>query len=295
MEVLQPKDILERKMAEEQAKPEPKQEEKQEPLTEQDDEFILSDTLEKEEEPKSEKAWWETAKEKLGVEADDEETFLKEVKKPKEVFVNDKDSVVKNLKGLLDMDDEGLARQELKLKGWSDDKIEKRIEQLKDRDDLDLFAEDIRAAVKSTLAERQNQINKQEQESLKASSEFRTKVNTNISDALSKTTELFGFKVGRNEEEVAKWQKGMEQYFSKDGFNKDLSKFIKDAHDGNPQALVELAQFIKSREGVFKGLVQQGKSQATKELLSELRNEKTSKEGDRKEERKSEGFEGFLK
>lgn len=257
-----------------------------------DDDFILGDAF-NEEEPETPVEYWKTASEKLGIEAENEDDFIQKAKESRSS--SDQDSVSKELRSLLSLDDRSIAEAELKEKGWSAEKIARKLEKLEENGELEFFAEDVRSGVNAALKAHQTNLSKQEQDSQKQADQFRLTVNKNIKEAVSKTNELFGFKVGRTDEEVAKWQKSITSYFEKGGLEKDFQQMLKDAADGKPQSLIEFAQFRQSREGVFKGLVQKGKSQAAKEILSELRNEKTPKDGERKTEREEGGFGDFFK
>lgn len=257
-----------------------------------DDDFILGDSF-TEEEPEAPVEYWKTASEKLGIEAENEDDFIQKARESRSS--GEKDAVSKELRSLLSLDDRSIAEAELKEKGWSAEKIARKLEKLEENGELEFFAEDVRSGVNAALKAHQTNLSKQEQDSQKQADQFRLTVNKNIKEAVSKTNELFGFKVGRTDEEVAKWQKSITSYFEKGGLEKDFQQMLKDAADGKPQSLIEFAQFRQSREGVFKGLVQKGKSQAAKEILSELRNEKTPKDGERKAEREEGGFGDFFK
>ena len=64
----------------------------------------------------------------------------------------------------------------------------------------------------------------------------------------------------------------MEKYLNQNGIFKDFDKIVKDAIDGKPEQLVELAQFIKGKDGIVKGLMQKGKSKEAEKFLTDLQN-----------------------
>ena len=234
----------------------------------------LDDDKGKVEKPESkDKEWWEVAAEKTGVEAKDEAEFIEKSKNKeavKEVFVDEKDPAIRKLKGYTKLNDEDLVRADRKARGWDADKIDRYIE--KNKDNVEFEAEDIRATLNQTIAEHQRTKETEENNKAEARKQEVITLQKNVKDHLSKTTEVLGFKVGRDEQGIQKWQQGMEKYLNQNGIFKDFDKIVKDAIDGKPEQLVELAQFIKGKDGIVKGLMQKGKSKEAEKFLTDLQN-----------------------
>lgn len=223
-------------------------------------------------ERKENKEWWEIAAEKSGVKATSEEEYIERVSKPREVVVDTRDPEIRKLKNLQAQDDKSLVEAKLKEQGWEAGKIERRIKQLEERGDLEFEAETIRGDINAVLVQRTKAIENKEREQAEYIRSFASTLNKNVADKLSKTDTLLGFKVGKDDADVKKWRDSTERYFSTNQFSKDIDAILKEAHDGNPERLIELAQFIRAKEGIAKGLRQAGKSDKAKEILSELEN-----------------------
>lgn len=221
-----------------------------------------------------EKEYWQIAAEKAGIEAKDESEFIEKVKKPqvKEVYVDEKDPAIRKMKGYANMKDEDLVREDKKAKGWSDDKIERYLD--KNKDNVEFEAEDIRSQLKQSINIRQSEIDGEAQNRQKTQTEAVQNLHKNVKEKLSKTEEVFGFRVGKDETATGKWQKGMEKYITSGSVFKDIDKAVKDAQEGKPETLIEIAQFLKGRDGIVKGLMQKGKSQEAQKFISDLENSK---------------------
>jgi len=225
-----------------------------------------------EEKPNENKEWWQIAAEKVGKEAKSEDEFLESLKKTetKEIFVDEKDPEIRKLKNYTRMSDEDLVREDKKARGWDDEKIDRYIE--KNKDGLEFQAEDIRSELKAVIKNRQQAIEAEGIKKQREQADRVTNLQKNAKEYLSKTTEVLGFKVGKDEAATQKWQKGMETYLTNNGIFKDIDSIVNDAVEGKPERLIELAQFIKAKDGIAKGLMQKGKSQEAKKFLEDLQN-----------------------
>lgn len=225
-----------------------------------------------EEKPNENKEWWQIAAEKVGKEAKSEDEFLESLKKTetKEIFVDEKDPEIRKLKNYTRMSDEDLVREDKKARGWDDEKINRYIE--KNKDGLEFQAEDIRSELKAVIKNRQQAIEAEGIKKQREQADRVTNLQKNAKEYLSKTTEVLGFKVGKDEAATQKWQKGMETYLTNNGIFKDIDSIVNDAVEGKPERLIELAQFIKAKDGIAKGLMQKGKSQEAKKFLEDLQN-----------------------
>lgn len=225
-----------------------------------------------EEKPNENKEWWQIAAEKVGKEAKSEDEFLESLKKTetKEIFVDEKDPEIRKLKNYTRMSDEDLVREDKKAREWSEDKIDRYIEQ--NKANLEFQAEDIRSELKAVIKNRQQAIEAEGIKKQREQADRVTNLQKNAKEYLSKTTEVLGFKVGKDEAATQKWQKGMETYLTNNGIFKDIDSIVNDAVEGKPERLIELAQFIKAKDGIAKGLMQKGKSQEAKKFLEDLQN-----------------------
>lgn len=226
------------------------------------------------------KEWWQQAAEELGMDVNSKEDFI-EKSKPREVFVDERDPNIRKLKSYVSMSDEDLVREDKKARGWSSDKIEKYIN--RNSDNLEFEAEDIRSTLNSAMQDYSKQQERAAYETQAESKARIEKLNLETKNYLSKTEEVLGFKVGKDEAATTKWRQGMEKYLTSGNVFKDIDAIVKDASEGNVQKLVELAQFLKGRDGIMKGLIQKGKSQESEKFLRDLENsgEDTTKGGER--------------
>jgi len=231
-----------------------------------------SETKSEEKPNEGSKEWWQIAAEKVGKEAKSEDEFLESLKKTetKEIFVDEKDPEIRKLKNYTRMSDEDLVREDKKARGWDDEKIDRYIE--KNKDGLEFQAEDIRSELKAVIKNRQQAIEAEGIKKQREQADRVTNLQKNAKEYLSKTTEVLGFKVGKDEAATQKWQKGMETYLTNNGIFKDIDSIVNDAVEGKPERLIELAQFIKAKDGIAKGLMQKGKSQEAKKFLDDLQN-----------------------
>lgn len=239
------------------------------------------------------KEWWQEAAAELGLEASSKEDFIEKTK-PREVYVNDKDPVVRRLKSYTSMDDEALVREDKKASGWEASKIDRYIE--KNKDNLEFMAEDIRSTLNQKINEHSQQQEMAARDAQAKQAAVRDKLNQEVKNHLSKTQEVLGFKVGKDDAATTKWRTGMEKYLTGGGVFKEIDAIVKDASEGKPERLVELAQFLKGRDGILKGLMQKGRSQEAEKFLRDLENSggDTGKKGERVETGKEKNLDAWV-
>lgn len=224
-----------------------------------------------------EKEWWETGKEKTKIEAESEEDFVKKVTTPKEVFISDKDKDIKEWRSHLSKEDKDLVEAELKATGdWDKKEIEEYVAKLEKNGDLKFKAKEIRAGLNRAITLRQTEINKKESEKEEYRKNFATTLNQNVTNVLSKTDTVLGFKVGMNETDVKKWQESTSKYITSGKVTQDIDAILKEAHEGKPERFIELVQFLRKKDGIKKGLMQIGEQKGSNSILAELENTDTS-------------------
>jgi len=215
--------------------------------------------------------WWAVGAKKLGIKATSEEEFL-EATKPKEVFVDASDKVVANLKTYLSYSDENLLKAEYEALGWSKEDIDKTISALEKNGNLEIEAIKVRNSIKGSIKERTIAIENDRKQARDKELSFVSTVNNNVSKAIGETEKVFGFKVAKDTDGVTRWKTEMTKYITAGSFQKDINTITEEAFKGNPERMIELAQFLRSKDGIIKGLVQKGKGEKAEELLKDLRN-----------------------
>lgn len=215
--------------------------------------------------------WWAVGAKKLGIDVNSEDEFL-EATKQKEVFVDATDKVSAKLKTYLDYSDENLLRAEYEALGWSKEDINKTLSALDKNGNLEIEAIKVRNSIKGSIKERQIAIENERRQARDNEINFVSTVNKNVSKVIGETESIFGFKVAKDEAGLSKWKAEMTKYFDAGTFQKEINAITQEAFKGNPQRMIELAQFLRSKDGIIKGLVQKGKGEKAEELLKDLRN-----------------------
>lgn len=221
-----------------------------------------------------EKQWWETAAEKTGIKASSEEEYVAAInsKSKGEVFVDTNDPEISRMTGYLNQDDEGLVRAALEAEGWSEEKIEKRIAQETESGQIEFTAEGIRGTLRKAVKTRQQQLQSEFDKQRTEEATLYQTASNNAIKAIAETDKLFGFKVAKDEKGVQSWREKISKDIQSGQTLKAIDEIIKDARDGKPERLIELAQWLRSSDGIVRGLVQRGKSEKSDEILNELRN-----------------------
>jgi hypothetical protein len=225
---------------------------------------------EEEKEPSGDE-WWAVGAKKLGIDAKSEDEFL-EATRQKEVFVDATDKVSAKLKTYLDYSDENLLKAEYEALGWSKEDINKTLSALEKSGNLEIEAIKVRNSIKGSIKERQVAIENDRKQARDNELKFVSTVNKNVSKVIGETENVFGFKVAKDEAGLSKWKAEMTKYFEAGTFQKEINAITEEAFKGNPQRMIELGQFLRSKDGIIKGLVQKGKGEKAEEILKDLRN-----------------------
>lgn len=222
-----------------------------------------------------EKEWWQVAAEKTGIKAASEDEYLTAIKKPSgstEVYVDTNDPEVSRITGYLNQDDESLVRAALEAEGWSEEKIDKRISQEAQNGQLEFTAEGIRGTLRKAVKERQTLLQEKQSKQRAEEATLYQTASDNAIKAIAETDKIFGFKVAKDEKGVQNWREKISRDIQSGQTLKAVDEIIKDARDGKPERFIELAQWLRSKDGIIRGLVQKGKAEKSEELLDELRN-----------------------
>jgi hypothetical protein len=215
--------------------------------------------------------WWKVGAKKLGIDANSEEEFL-DATKQKEVFVDANDKVSAKLKSYLDYSDENLLRAEYEALGWDKKDIDKAVSVLDKNGNLELEAIKVRNSIKGSIKDRQVAMENERKQARDKELNFVSTVNNNVSKAIEKTEKIFGFKVAKDTDGVSKWKSEMTKYITAGSFQKEIQSITDEAFKGNPERMIELAQFLRGKDGIVRGLVQKGKGEKAEEFLKDLRN-----------------------
>lgn len=172
------------------------------------------------------------------------------------VSVEDFVNPLKELDAVLSLDDEGIVRKDLELKGWDEDQIDNRIALLEKSESLDSTAYELRKLVegnkeivKNTLVEEKKEQVKQRQ------SEFleeAKKENEQIKSAIEKTDSFMGKKLNKDVKDflTKKWETG--EYRKMMQINAEVAVKSMLHHYLGEQATKEIAKdsFQKGRDNI---------------------------------------------
>ena len=157
--------------------------------------------------------------------------------------VND---TIGKLKGFLDKSDEALVQLELKKQGFSDEEIQNAVDGYTDNNTLWIEAKKIRNTINGAIRNEEQNIAKSQQESQATQEKQRQEAVKSLTDHIASKDEMFGFKMAKDEEGLAKVREGHTKYITSGDFLADVTK--------DNENLTEAAWLWKNRKVILKAI-----------------------------------------
>jgi len=173
------------------------------------------------------------------------------------------------LQSYLKLDDKELLQKDLEAQGFKGDQLQEAMDTLQDNGMLKVEATKVRNAINGSIENERSAITQgtrdEDAKQLKEREESVKALNTYISNQ----TEMFGFKMAKDEETLAKVRDSHHKYITSGNFLKDITK--------NNESLAESAWLWKNRETLLKAARNGGLQQGRFEILNDLHNPDTDK------------------
>jgi len=176
---------------------------------------------------------------------------------------------IDSLQGYLKLDDKELLQKDLEAQGFKGDQLQEAIDTLQDNGMLKVEATKVRNAINGSIENERSAITQgardEDAKQLKEREESVKALNTYISNQ----TEMFGFKMAKDEETLGKVRDSHHKYITSGNFLKDITK--------NNESLAESAWLWKNRETLLKAARNGGLQQGRSEILNDMHNPDTDK------------------
>ena len=180
------------------------------------------------------------------------------------VVTNEK---INSLQGYLKLDNKELLQKDLEAQGFRGDKLQETLDTLQDNGMLEIEATKVRNAINGAITKEQTSIT---QESKNADAKRQADRDESVKELqtyLSSQTDMFGFKMAKDEESLGKVRDGHHKYITSGSFLKDITK--------NNESLAESAWLWRNRETLLKAARNNGLQQGRSEVLNDLGNPDT--------------------
>jgi hypothetical protein len=175
------------------------------------------------------------------------------------------------LQSYLKFDDKELLQKDLEAQGFKGEQLEEAMDTLQDNGMLKVEATKVRNAINSSIESERSAITQnardEDARQLKEREESVKALNT----YLSKQTEMFGFKMAKDEESLKKVRDSHHKYITNGNFLQDITK--------DNESLAESAWLWKNRETLLKAARNGGLQQGRSEILNDMHNPDTDKGG----------------
>ena len=174
---------------------------------------------------------------------------------------------INSLQGYLKLDNKELLQKDLEAQGFRGDKLQETLDTLQDNGMLEIEATKVRNAINGAITKEQTSIT---QESKNADAKRQADRDESVKELqtyLSSQTDMFGFKMAKDEESLGKVRDGHHKYITSGSFLKDITK--------NNESLAESAWLWRNRETLLKAARNNGLQQGRSEVLNDLGNPDT--------------------
>jgi hypothetical protein len=173
------------------------------------------------------------------------------------------------LKKLNANDDKELVRLSLEKEGFEGDELTNAVDKFIDNGMLEIEAKRIRNTVNKAIEAEQGNIT---QSTLEADAtqqrEYEESVK-NLGEHISKTKTMFGFEMAKDEESLAKVQKGHFNYIKSGKFMDDVFK--------DDASLTEAAWLWKNKDTILKAIANKNLQQGKETILNDIKNPEVEK------------------
>lgn len=175
------------------------------------------------------------------------------------------------LESYLKFDDKELLQKDLEAQGFKGEQLEEAMDTLQDNGMLKVEAAKVRNAINSSIQNERSEITQSARDEDAKQLKEREDSVKSLNTYLSKQTEMFGFKMAKDEETLGKVRDSHHKYITNGSFLQDITK--------DNESLAESAWLWKNRETLLKAARNGGLQQGRSEILNDMHNPDTDKGG----------------
>ena len=175
------------------------------------------------------------------------------------------------LESYLKFDDKELLQKDLEAQGFKGEQLEEAMDTLQDNGMLKVEAAKVRNAINSSIQNERSEITQSARDEDARQLKEREDSVKSLNTYLSKQTEMFGFKMAKDEETLGKVRDSHHKYITNGSFLQDITK--------DNESLAESAWLWKNRETLLKAARNGGLQQGRSEILNDMHNPDTDKGG----------------
>lgn len=175
------------------------------------------------------------------------------------------------LESYLKFDDKELLQKDLEAQGFKGEQLEEAIDTLQDNGMLKVEAAKVRNAINSSIQNERSAITKDARDEDAKQLRDRDESVKALNTYLSKQTEMFGFKMAKDEQMLGRVRDSHHKYITSGNFLQDITK--------DNESLAESAWLWKNRETLLKAARNGGLQQGRSEILNDMHNPDTDKGG----------------
>jgi regulator of replication initiation timing len=183
-------------------------------------------------------------------------------------LTNDK---IKRFQEFKKLNSEELVKKDLEAQGFSGEKLTETIDTLKDNGLLDIEATKVRNAIDRAIKREEDGLMNRSKEADAKQQADREKSVKQLKGYIDEQTEMFGFKMAKDEESLAKVRENHHKYITSGSFLTEITK--------SEETLAQSAWLWKHRDTILRALGSKGKQSGRQELLNELGNPETNAKG----------------
>ncbi len=185
-----------------------------------------------------------------------------ENKKLKESAPGATNDVINKYNDFLRLSNEELVKEDLKQLGFKDQELDSAMDSLKDNQMLNIEATKVRNAIKGAIAKEQQSITQKTLNEDAKHQEDRDKSVKELQTYLNSQTDMFGFKMAKDEDSLTKVRDNHQKYITSGSYLKDITK--------DNESLAESAWLWKNRETLLKAARNNGLQQGRSEVLDDI-------------------------
>jgi len=174
---------------------------------------------------------------------------------------------IETLQSYLKFDDKDLLQKDLEAQGFRGDQLQEALDTLQDNGMLKVEAAKVRNAINGSIENERSAITQSARDEDAKQLRDREESVKALQTYLGDQTEMFGFKMAKDEETLTKVRDSHHKYITSGNFLKDITK--------DNESLAESAWLWKNRETLLKAARNNGLQQGRSEILNDLHNPDT--------------------
>jgi hypothetical protein len=174
---------------------------------------------------------------------------------------------IDSLQTYLKLDDKELIQKDLEARGFKGEQLEKAIDTLQDNGMLEIEATKVRNAINGSIENEKSAITQSARDEDAKQLRDREESVKALQTYLGDQTEMFGFKMAKDEETLGKVRDSHHKYITSGSYLKEITK--------DNESLAESAWLWKNRETLLKAARNNGLQQGRSEILNDLHNPDT--------------------